>query len=41
MMPFYYRYDDIVICRVWYKLFEKQMKYYTFVRVLRCEFASV
>ena len=36
-MPFYYRYDCIHICRVWYKLFEKQMKYYTLFRVLRWE----
>ena len=36
-----YRYDCIHICRVWYELFEKQMKYYTLFSVLRWEFASV
>ena len=42
LMPFYYRYDRIHICRVWYELFEKnQMKYYTLFRVLRWEFSSV
>ena len=33
LMPFYYRYDCIHICRVWYELFEKQMKYYIVQRV--------
>jgi len=40
-MPFYYIYDCIVICRVWYELFENQIRYYTLFRVLRWEFASV
>jgi len=40
-MPFYYSHDCKYICRVWYELFEKQMKYYTLLRVLRWEFASV
>jgi len=40
-MPFYYRYDCIVIWRVWYEWFENQMKYYTVFIVLRWEFASV
>jgi len=40
-MPFYYRYDCIHMCQVWYELFEKQMKYYRLFRVLLWEFASV
>jgi len=36
-----YRYECIVICRVWYELFETKIRYYTMFRVLRCEFASV
>ena len=40
-MSFYYGYDCIVICRVWYELFEKQTIYYTLLRVLRWEFASL
>ena len=40
-MPFYYRYDCIVICRVWCELFEKQMKYYTLFKVMGWEFASL
>ena len=35
------RHDCIHICRVWYELFEKQIKYSTLFRVLRWEFASV
>jgi len=41
LMPFYYRHDCLHTCRVWYALFEQQMKYYTLFRVLRWEFASV
>jgi len=40
-MPLYYGYNCIHICRVWYELFEKEMKYYKLFKVLRWEFASV
>ena len=36
----YSRCNCIHIYRVWYELFEKQIKYYTLFRVLRWEFAS-
>jgi len=41
LMSCYYRCNCIHICRVWYELFEKQIRYYTLFRVLRWEFASI